>query len=246
VESDLKRFREGQQLGNDQAYAAWLVSQGVTDADLRRDITTYAKLQMLGEKDLKYTDADLQRYYQQNKKRYDEPERVAFAEIVVRTQQEANEVYAMASKPGAKFPDLAKEYSIMPSRTEGGQRPLMGKEDIIPVEARTRAFAMAVGQVSQPFRSGPQWWIIKVTDRRAAKQLGFAEAKQHVESDYKLEHMVQPGEGGDKGPQVRGAPEAVHGIERVAQCARRWGSRRRGSTGPVTPRTTGAAGTGST
>lgn len=192
VESELKQFREAQQLANDQAYGTWLASQGLTDAYLRRDIETGVKVQMLGEKDLKCTDADLQRYYQENRKRYDEPERVAFAEIVVAKEQEAKDVYAMTTKPGAKFPDLAKQYSIMPSRTEGGQRPLMAREDIIPIEARTQAFALPVGQVSQPFRSGAQWWLIKVTDRRPAKQLSFPEAKQKVERDYKLEHMVQP------------------------------------------------------
>ncbi len=192
VESELKQFREAQQMANAQAYQAFLVSQGVTDADLRQDIETGVKLQMLGEKDLKYTDSDLQKYYEQNKIRYDEPEQAAFAEIVVAKEQEAKDVYAMAIKPGAKFPDLAKQYSIMPSRTEGGQRPLMPREMIIPIEARSRAFAMPVGQVSPPFRSGAQWWVIKVTDRRPAKQLAFQEAKEKVEKDYKLEHMVQP------------------------------------------------------
>ncbi len=195
--TEIKQWRETQGFANDQAFQAFLVQQGITEKDVSREFETGLKLQMLGEKDVKVTEQDLQGFYQKNSKRYDEPERVSFAEIIVGTQKEAEEVYNIAKKPDAKFPDLAKRYSVAPSRAEGGQRPLQGLTDIEPLEARQRAFAMAVGDVSPAFAvamqdGSKQWWVIKVTDHRPAKQLNFQQARDKVEKDYKMGRMVQP------------------------------------------------------
>ena len=195
--TEIKQWRESQGFANDQAFQAFLVQQGISEADVRREFETGLKLQMLGEKGVKYTDQDLQGFYQKNRGRYDEQERVSFAEIIVGTQKEAEEVYNIAKKPDAKFPDLAKRYSVAPSRAEGGQRPLQSSAEILPLEARDRAFAMAVGDVSPSFEvamrdGGKQWWVIKVTDHRPKKQLNFQEARDKVEKDYKMERMVQP------------------------------------------------------
>lgn len=190
LESVIQEWRD--QAGSEEEFQRQLAMQGRTEQDLRDAIEMGIKIEMLGQKDLKYTDADLKKYYQENELRYDEPEKVAFSEIVVQSQKEADDIYQMTQKPDAKFPDLAKQYSIAPTRSRGGQRPLLSKEEIIPLEARDRAFALSKGEVSKPFKGAEQWMIIKLDDRRPAKKLTFGEAREKVDEDYKREHMVQP------------------------------------------------------
>jgi foldase protein PrsA len=190
LESVIQEWRD--QAGSEEEFQRGLAMQGRTEQDLRDAIEMGIKVEMLGQKDLNYTDADLKKYYQENQLRYDEPEKVAFSEIVVQSQKEADDIYEMAKKADAKFPDLAKQYSIAPTRARGGQRPLLSKEEIIPLEARDRAFALSKGEVSKPFKGAEQWMIIKLDDHRPAKKLTFEEARDRVEEDYKREQMVQP------------------------------------------------------
>jgi foldase protein PrsA len=190
LESIVQEWRD--QAGSEEEFQRQLTMQGRTEQDLREAIEMGIKIEMLCQKDLSYTEADLKKYYEGSPLRYDEPERVVFSEIVVDQKKEAEDIYEMATKPDAKFPDLAKEYSISPSRAGGGQLPPMTREDIIPVEARDIAFALSEGEVSKPFKAAEQWIIIKLNEHRKAKKLTFAEAREKVEEDYKREKMVQP------------------------------------------------------
>jgi foldase protein PrsA len=166
LESIVQEWRD--QAGSEEEFQRQLTMQGRTEQDLREAIEMGIKIEMLCQKDLSYTEADLKKYYEGSPLRYDE------------------------TKPDAKFPDLAKEYSISPSRAGGGQLPPMTREDIIPVEARDIAFALSEGEVSKPFKAAEQWIIIKLNEHRKAKKLTFAEAREKVEEDYKREKMVQP------------------------------------------------------
>jgi foldase protein PrsA len=179
------------QAGSEEEFQRQLTMQGRTEQDLREAAEMGIKIEMLGQKDLSYTEADLRQYYKENRPHYDEPERVAFSEIVVESEKKAEDIYEMATRPDAKFLDLAKQYSIAPSGAGGGRRPPMTREDIIPVEARDIAFALSEGEVSKPFKAAEAWMIIKLNERLKARKLTFAEAREKVEEDYKREHMVQ-------------------------------------------------------
>ncbi len=189
LESIVQEWRD--RAGSEEEFQRQLAMQGMTERDLREAIEIGIKIEVFGQKDLSYTEEDLKQYYKQNRLRYDEPERVAFSQIVVERKQEAEDVYEMATKPDAEFPDLAKQHSIVPSRASGGQLPPLSREEIIPVEARDIAFALSEGEVSKPFKAAEAWMIIKLNERLKARKLSFAEAREKVEEDYKREHMVQ-------------------------------------------------------
>lgn len=191
LEAVIQDWRD--QAGSEAEFERALAMQGRTEADLRQAIEMGMKMELLGQRDLTYTEADLKKHYEENRALYDEEERVAFSEIVVQQEKEANDIHSMATKPGAKFNDLAKQYSIAPTRVQGGQRGLAAKEQIVPLEARDIAFALSKGQISKPFQAAAgQWYIIKLDDHRQAKKLTFEEVRERIEEDYKREHMVQP------------------------------------------------------
>ncbi len=190
LEGIIQEWRD--QAGSEAEFERALAMQGRTEADLRQAIEMGMKMELLGQKDLTYTEADLKKHYEENQALYDEEERVAFSEIVVQQEKEANDIHKMVTKPDAKFNDRAKQYSIAPTRVQGGQRGLATREQIVPLEARDIAFALSKGQISKPFQAAGQWYIIKLDDHRKAKKLTFEEVRERVEQDYKREHMVQP------------------------------------------------------
>ena len=100
-----------------------LKEQGYTKESLRADI----KAQLLSEKiydavtkDAKVTDAEIAKYYQQNKSQYSQAESRDVRHILVKTKAQANKIYDQI-KAGGNFAALAKKYSTGPG-LEGQRR----------------------------------------------------------------------------------------------------------------------------
>jgi peptidyl-prolyl cis-trans isomerase C len=84
--------------------------------------------------------------------------------ILVSSMDEANHVLAEL-KTGKTFEELAKKYSSCPSGANGGDLGFFGKGQMVK-EFETAAFALNVGQVSQPVRTEFGWHLIKLTGKR--------------------------------------------------------------------------------
>jgi len=178
--------------GGQEVVLAQLAASGLTEADLRDDVEKGLMLQMLCEKDLTYTEEDLKAYYEETKLRWDMPERVVFSAIVLGTEEEANEVYALCREPEANFRELAIKYSLPddPWKQEGGRRPAWSEFEIIPVEARDFAFKMQPGQLHEPFEGGGVWHIIKLEEKLPKELRTFEDVREGLEEHYKQEHKV--------------------------------------------------------
>ena len=104
-----------------------LKAQGYTTESLRADI----KAQLLSEKiydavtkDAKVTDAEIAKYYKQNKSQYSQAESRDVRHILVKTKAQADKIYDQI-KAGGDFAALAKKYSIGPG-LEGQRRQAHG------------------------------------------------------------------------------------------------------------------------
>ena len=64
---------------------------------------------------------------------------------------------------GLSFEDAAKKYSKCPSKDNGGDLGYFGKGDMV-VEFEKAAFALPIGEVSQPVKTEFGWHLIKVVD----------------------------------------------------------------------------------
>jgi len=91
-----------------------LKEQGYTKESLRADI----KAQLLSEKiydavtkDAKVTDADIAKYYEQNKSQYSQAESRDVRHILVKTKAQADKIYDMI-KAGGNFAALAKALPV--------------------------------------------------------------------------------------------------------------------------------------
>lgn len=84
--------------------------------------------------------------------------------ILVKDHTQAQELKARIDK-GAKFEDLAKEYSICPSGQNGGDLGYFGKGQMVK-EFEEAAFATPVNSVSDPVQTQFGWHLIKVIDKK--------------------------------------------------------------------------------
>jgi len=89
-------------------------------------------------------------------------------------------IMADAQKPGADFAALAQAHSDCPSKTKGGDLNFFSKERMVPPFSKA-AFATEAGQIhSEIVETQFGYHIIKVTDKKEARTIPFAEAKDGV------------------------------------------------------------------
>ena len=87
--------------------------------------------------------------------------------ILVETEEEARAVQAELER-GESFADVARARSIDPTTAEhGGDTGRYARQLDIREPVRSVAFSLKVGEVSEPLRAAPGYFILKVTDERA-------------------------------------------------------------------------------
>jgi len=157
------------------------------------------------------TEEDAKKVYDEKISSVKPEEEIHARHILVSTEAEAKEI-AERLKKGEDFATLAKEKSKDPS-AEGGDLGFFGRGQMLkPFE--DAAFALEVGQISEPVQTQFGWHIIKVEEKRNRKAPDFEQVKSQIETyvtrkaqaDYvaklretaKVERMDQPNEAAAK------------------------------------------------
>lgn len=90
--------------------------------------------------------------------------KVRASHILVKTEEEANDLLSKLND-GADFGELAQEYSLCPSKRDGGDLRFFGKGMMVkPFE--DAAFSLEIGQISKPVQTQFGWHLIKLTDKQ--------------------------------------------------------------------------------
>lgn len=125
---------------------------------------------------------EVQKYYEANKDNYTLPDRVEFYEIFTRNDSLINKYYDEV-KQGGNFEEMAKQYSERKST-----KATDGFFKLIEVSSSTMAKhaweLQNPGDVSEPFKAGNGWSIVKLVRKEPARNKTFEEAKAEVISDY--------------------------------------------------------------
>jgi peptidyl-prolyl cis-trans isomerase C len=139
----------------------------------------------------KVTDADIAKYYEGHAAEFKTPEAVSARHILVKAAQDAKppelaKALEQAKKikadldKGGDFAKLAEQYSDDPgSKSKGGDLGFFTRDRMVP-EFSQVAFALGPGQVSEPVKSRFGYHIIKLTERREAKQLDLKESAPRI------------------------------------------------------------------
>ncbi|MGG1677310.1 peptidylprolyl isomerase [Neobacillus sp. NRS-1170] len=149
------------------------------------DLKKTMKLGMLQEKaalkDVKATEKEMKDYYDNYK-----PE-IKARHILVADEKTANEVKKKLDG-GAKFEDVAKEYSTdTASAQNGGDLGWFGAGKMDP-DFEKAAYALKVNEISAPVKTQFGYHIIQVTDKKEKKS--YADMKKEIEYQVKSSKLT--------------------------------------------------------
>jgi peptidyl-prolyl cis-trans isomerase C len=156
-------------------------SQAVADKleDLKKQVILQAYVKKKVDEQASLSDADLQKFYDQNKDKFKTGEQVRASHILVKTEPEAQAILKQL-KGGASFEELAKTKSIDASAgAKGGDLGWFSKGSMIP-EFEKVAFGLKEGELSGIVKTQFGYHIIKVTGKRPAGTRSFAEVKDQI------------------------------------------------------------------
>ena len=184
VESELANIKK--QFPDDAKYQEALKSQNMTEAELKAYLRVELTTKALSDKvtaDVTVTDADIEKYYNENKNQFAEPEKIKARHILVATEDGAKAIITQL-KGGANFIELAKAKSTEPGANEsGGDLGYFAKGEMVP-EFETVAFALSVGTYSQqPVKTQFGYHVILVEDHKAMVQKTFEQSKEDIKKN---------------------------------------------------------------
>ncbi|WP_025640730.1 peptidylprolyl isomerase [Schnuerera ultunensis] len=166
-------------IGGQEAYESALQYYGFSEDELRKDIEMNLYLTKLLEPEIPITDEEMKDYFKENKDSFNQMEEVKASHILVETEETALEVKEKLSK-GESFEELAKEYSTDTSNSQqGGDLGFFGRGRMV-TEFEETAFSLGIGEVSDPVKTDFGYHIIKVEDKKEAKEANYEESKDKI------------------------------------------------------------------
>ncbi len=167
---------------DEEKFKQELEASKLTEPELRLQLKATLLDEKLSEsitKDLKVTDAEVQKYYDDNADRFTNPESRDVAHILVETEAEANSLYRQL-QDGADFAKLAEGNSTDTASAKDGGKLTDVKGSFVP-EFEEVAFALKTGEIGKPVKSQFGWHIIKaLADTKLESVTPFADVKDSI------------------------------------------------------------------
>ena len=136
-------------------------------------------------KEIKITDEEVSKHYNDNKDKFVTGPRVKLRHILVTTEPEAKAILAELKK-GADFSKIAQEKSKCPSSQQGGDLGWVNRGAMVP-EFEKAAFELKKGQMSGVVKSAYGFHIIMCDDAEDQKQQSLDEARESIVNGLRAE-----------------------------------------------------------
>jgi len=173
----------------DEKLATQLRMQGITKEDWIKQQIDQATIPVVLEREMKIniTDADVKKFYDENPARFEEPEMVRAAHILLSTRDASGkelpedkkaakrkqmEDILKRARGGEDFAKLAKEYSEDPGSKDKGGEYTFPRGQMVP-EFEAAAFSMNTNQISDIITTQYGYHIIKLYEKIPAKKAEF-------------------------------------------------------------------------
>lgn len=180
-----------------------IAEHGLNFEDMKNDVRnrlSYDKLfSPLLEGKISVTEEDARKYYDENLKRFEQPEQIAVSHILIKPEpidpnsedpNEAEKLFKAAAlakaqdllkqlKDGADFAELAKANSDCPSAKDGGDLGFFPRGQLTPPFEKA-AFDLELGQLSDVVETSYGYHIIQKTGQKDASTIPFEEVSKSI------------------------------------------------------------------
>ncbi len=140
------------------------------------------------------SDDEAKAYYDAQPKVFNVPERTRTSHIFLtcgpgataeKTEKVKSKILKIKKRitDGEYFADLAKKYSEDASKDKGGDIGFINDKSPLDKTFIEAAFALKVGEVSDPVKSVYGYHLITVTEKKAAMKFSFAETKDRIKQE---------------------------------------------------------------
>src|SRR3990167_6161695 len=175
-----------------------LETHGSSIDNLESDIVISLSLEKYLGKDI--DDKKIKAYFDENKAAYDGTEIRASHILVDTREMKTDAELAQALEKikkikaevdsGKDFAEVAKQYSDCPSKDKGGDLNFFKRKGQMVEPFAAAAFALKVGQVSDPVKTPFGYHIIKVTEIKDGTSVKFDDVKQVIKQNM-MEEKAQ-------------------------------------------------------
>ncbi len=180
LEEQLAKIKS--QFSSEEAFQKELKTEGLTEAELKRNYREQIKEQLLRDKLISsklskanITSREVKEFYQSYKDSLPEqPESAKLSQILLKIEPSQKTLDSlkdfafmilMRTKAGEDFSELAKRYSEDPSANQGGDLGYLKKGEILP-EFEMRAFSLKPGEISDLVQTSLGYHIIKLEEKK--------------------------------------------------------------------------------
>ena len=180
---------------SDSIFEHRLSDRGMTVDQYKQELEIDMYMDQLIKKEIepkiKIPEKDSQAYYDKNKSKFETPGKVRASIMLLRFNPKEGKAGEQAVlkkfesiliqvKNGADFGALAQQHSQDSLASKGGDLGFFTQKQMLPAFS-SRAFKMKVGEVSEIFRTGHGFHVIKVTDRKPESLSSFATEKENIQ-----------------------------------------------------------------
>ncbi|MBO8172701.1 MAG: peptidyl-prolyl cis-trans isomerase [Bacillaceae bacterium] len=166
---------------NSEDPGAFAEQMGMTQEQIEEELRYSMLLEELAMKDVHITDAEIEKYYEQNKALYKDPARVYLYLVVASTEEEAEEMIGEL-EGGTSFSSLIQERQAdVLDLGDGGEIGWVTRDDTyIDPQILEEAFEAEVGEISGPIQTEYGYAVIQVTERTEERQKPLSEVKRDI------------------------------------------------------------------
>jgi peptidyl-prolyl cis-trans isomerase SurA len=167
-------------------------------ANIRNQIITQEVMRQEVGEHLQMTPGEVERYYDQHKQDYTQPESERLSEIMIGAPaDDAAKVAAAKAKAddiearlhaGGDFAQLARSFSDGTTAAEGGDLGQY-KRGVLPKVLEDKTFALQSGQYTDPILTRQGYIILKVVQHTPGGPRPFKDVEDQVEQDFYMSKM---------------------------------------------------------